>query len=75
MIRIGQVGEADLQGIKGDQECPRCGFAIHPLPFAIEVKNETGKQSPEQFNWQKNVWERRGGLYVIARSNDDVRMI
>ena len=76
MIRIGTKGEADLQGIKGGQECPRCDWPIHPFPFAIEVKNDTdGEQTPEQFSWQKNVWERRGGLYVIARSNDDVRMI
>jgi hypothetical protein len=70
-IKIGQNGEADVQGIIGNQKCPHCGTPVHPLPFAIEVKDETNTQDPDQVNWQKNVWERRGGLYILARSKED----
>ena len=70
-VKIGQNGEADVQGIIGNQHCPGCGMSIHPLPFAIEVKDETNSQDEDQINWQKNVWERRGGLYVLARSVKD----
>ena len=70
-VKIGQNGEADVQGIIGDQKCPNCNHPIHPMPFAIEVKDETNTQDPDQISWQINVWERRGGKYVLARSVDD----
>jgi hypothetical protein len=71
IVKIGQPGEADVQGIIGNQHCPKCGFPIHPLPYAVEVKDDKNTQDPEQINWQKNVWERRGGLYILARSASD----
>jgi hypothetical protein len=37
----------------------------------IEVKSPTGKQSPEQVSFQKDV-EARGHLYILARSMEDV---
>ncbi len=70
-IYIGKKGEADLQGIKGGQECPWCDRPIHPLPWACEVKDHDGKQTPEQIEWEKETWCRRGGLYVLARSVED----
>ena len=39
--------------------------------FAIEVKTDKGKQRLAQVAWQ-NAWEKRGGIYIIARSVDDV---
>lgn len=39
--------------------------------LAIEVKRATGRQSPEQAAFQK-AWEARGGLYILARSVEDV---
>jgi hypothetical protein len=39
--------------------------------FAIEVKTAKGKQRPAQIAWQ-NAWEKRGGIYIVARSVDDV---
>lgn len=39
--------------------------------FAIEVKTEKGKQRTAQVAWQK-AWEKRGGIYILARSLDDV---
>ena len=34
--------------------------------LGIEVKNEKGRQSPEQKRWQKLI-EENGGIYLIAR--------
>jgi hypothetical protein len=39
--------------------------------FAIEVKTEKGKQRLAQAAWQ-SAWELRGGLYILARSVEDV---
>ena len=39
--------------------------------FAIEVKTAKGQQREAQKNWQK-AWEKRGGIYVLARSVEDV---
>jgi hypothetical protein len=39
--------------------------------FAIEVKAQRGKQRQVQAAWQV-AWERRGGIYILARSLDDV---
>ena len=71
-IRIGTKGEADLQGVIGNQKCGFCGFPVHPKPIAIEVKDKDGKQSPDQILWQNETWERRGLLFILARSVDDV---
>jgi hypothetical protein len=39
--------------------------------FAIEVKAEKGRQRAAQVAWQ-NAWEKRGGIYILARSVEDV---
>ena len=60
-IRFGVPGQADLTGI---------------LPggrrLEIEVKSPTGRQTPDQQAFQ-TMLERFGGLYVLARSVNDVR--
>lgn len=38
--------------------------------LAAEIKTDTGRQSPEQRQFQQLV-ERRGGIYVVWRSVDD----
>lgn len=60
MVRFGTPGGPDIRGTW-------CGRAI-----AIEVKSAIGRQSREQKLWQAQ-FERAGGLYVLARSVDDVR--
>lgn len=56
-------------GIKGapDIVCVHKGKYI-----GIEVKSEKGKQSDEQKAFQKAL-EFAGGIYILARSLDDVR--
>ena len=39
--------------------------------FYLEVKTAKGQQREAQRNWQK-AWEKRGGIYVLARSVEDV---
>jgi len=61
VVRFGVPGQADLTGI---------------LPggvrLEVEVKSEDGRQSPEQKCYQAMI-ERLGGVYVLARSVEDVR--
>jgi len=60
VVRFGIPGQADLTGI---------------LPggvrLEIEVKGPTGRQSEDQRNFQRMIG-RFGGVYVLARSVDDV---
>lgn len=61
VVRFGVPGQADITGI---------------LPngrrLEIEVKAPGGRQSEDQVNFQRMI-ERFGGLYVLARSLEDVR--
>lgn len=60
VIQSAPPGTPDLLGV------------INPgTALAIEVKDAKGKQRPEQVAFQK-AWEARGGLYILARSVDDV---
>jgi hypothetical protein len=60
VVRFGVPGQADITGI---------------LPngrrLEIEVKAPDGRQSEDQRNFQRMI-ERFGGLYVLARSVEDV---
>lgn len=60
VVRFGVPGQADLTGI---------------LPggrrLEIEVKSDSGAQTPEQRAYQRLI-ERFDGVYVLARSVDDV---
>lgn len=60
MVRFGVPGQADLTGILPGG-----------LRLEIEVKTTTGEQTPEQRNYQRII-ERFGGVYVLARSVEDV---
>lgn len=40
-------------------------------PLALEVKSESDKQRPEQKEFQEE-WTRRGGIYLIVNSVDDL---
>ena len=60
IVRFGVPGQADLTGI-----LPR------GVRLEIEVKTNAGQQTPEQKNYQRII-ERFGGVYVLARSVDDV---
>lgn len=75
LVQFGVPGQADLTGILPvEVTCPRCMELIARLGvrLEIEVKSETGRQEEEQRNYQAII-ERFGGLYVLARSVEDVR--
>lgn len=61
VVRAGITGQADISGLLGPT-----GRRIE-----IECKSATGRQSEEQRRWQVMI-ESLGGLYVLARSTDDV---
>lgn len=59
-VRFGEKGQGDISGIfKG-------GVRVE-----IECKSSTGRQSEDQRNFQAMI-ERYGGVYVVARSIEDV---
>lgn len=61
VVRFGVPGQADITGI---------------LPggrrLEIEIKSSTGRQTADQVNFQRMI-ERFGGLYILARSIEDVQ--
>lgn len=59
-IRSAPDGTPDLLGVKMPGQA-----------FGIEVKTAKGQQREAQKNWQK-AWEKRGGIYILARSVEDV---
>ncbi len=59
LIRYGLIGSPDILA------CFRGQF------IGIEVKSAAGKQREAQINFQR-AFEKAGGLYVVARSVDDV---
>ncbi len=60
LVRFGTPGQADIMGI------------IAPAGRLLEVKTATGRQSDAQRRWGAMILK-FGGLYVLARSTDDVR--
>ena len=65
-------GIADILGIaERECDCEHLGCK-DPLPLAVECKAPKGRQSPAQREFQQ-AWEGAGGLYVLARSVDELR--
>ncbi len=60
VVRFGVPGQADLTGILPGG-----------IRLEIEVKTNVGQQTPEQKAYQRII-QRFGGVYVLARSVDDV---
>jgi len=61
-VKFGEKGSPDIF-------CVVCGKI-----YGCEVKRSNGKQSPEQVEWQKR-FEKAGGVYILARSIDDVSKV
>lgn len=60
-LQFNVPGMADISGLR----------LPHGQFIQIEAKSATGKQREEQRTWQRMV-ERFGGLYILARSVEDV---
>ena len=60
MIRYGDKGSPDL-----------IILGRHGEFIAVECKSDTGKLSPEQEDYRKRVLN-SGGIYIVARSVDDL---
>ena len=65
-VQFGIPGQPDVMGLAELSSIGWLGRAI-----GIEVKSPTGRQSPEQQRFQA-IFERFGGLYILARSVEDV---
>ena len=64
LVRFGLQGSADILGI----------MAPHGRLLAIEVKAGAGRQSEQQVRFQEMVTN-HGGLYILARSVEDVAAV
>ncbi len=62
LVRFGKKGQGDITGL--------CRGRF----FVVEVKTETGVQSPAQKLFQQHV-EHAGGIYIVARSLEDLKPI
>lgn len=75
VVRFATPGCADIIGLMEARRVKGFDGAIkyedHGRFLAIEVKSARGKQSLAQHSFQQAV-ERSGGLYILARSLDDV---
>ena len=63
VVRYGLVGSADLSGILSDGR-----------RLEIEVKSAKGRQRQQQKQFQRMI-ERFNGIYILARSVDDVARV
>ena len=63
LVRFGVPGQADLTGMLNNG-----------IRLEIEVKADDGVQSDEQIDYQ-NMIQKFGGVYILARSVDDVRKV
>jgi len=57
-VKFGLVGSGDIMG------------ASHRRPLAVEVKDEAGRQSEAQINFER-AWRKVGGIYILARSSEE----
>ena len=62
VVRFGIPGQADITGI------------YNGIRLEIECKSTTGKQTPPQAAFQRMI-ENHGGIYILARSVEDVRRV
>lgn len=62
IVRAGVKGQADISGI----------LAPHGRRVEIECKTQRGRQSDAQERWERMI-RYHGGIYVLARSVDDVK--
>lgn len=65
LVRFGARGQADITGVIRVRS-QALGAALF-----IECKSATGKQSPDQVLFQRNVTS-MGAIYILARSVQDV---
>lgn len=61
LVRFGVPGQADISGLRIPS-----GQRVE-----IECKSARGHQTQQQRNWQAMI-EKHGGLYILARSVEDV---
>jgi len=64
LVRFGVKGMADIH----------CIQLPHGRLIAIEVKTDRGRQSKDQKRYERMI-TKYGGLYVLARSVEDVRRV
>ena len=73
-IKIGLTGMSDIGAIVPKIVTPKMVGTTIGLAVQVEVKTATGRESEAQATWGRVV-RNKGGIYVLARSVDDIRII
>lgn len=71
IIKFGCPGSPDILGIQEVTITPEMVGMTFGRAFGIEVKTDRGVQSEQQKRFE-SAWRLRGGLYLLARSPQDV---
>lgn len=71
IIKVGTPGEADTVGVFSLTITPEMVGKTIGVAIAPEFKAAKGRQSDVQKLWQ-SAFEKRGGIYVVARSPEDI---
>ena len=74
VISVGTPGQADVMAVVPVVITPDMVGQVIGVALAVEVKTETGTQQKAQKLWE-HALKRRGGVYTIARSADQVGRI
>jgi hypothetical protein len=73
-IKMGLTGMSDIGAIVPRVVTPEMVGTTIGLAVQVEVKTATGRESEAQATWGQVV-RNKGGVYVLARSVDDIRII
>jgi hypothetical protein len=73
-VTFGLTGSGDLIGIRAVRITPEMVGTILGQGIAVDVKAPGDHQRPNQKNFEKR-WTELGGVYVLARSVDDVKKL
>lgn len=73
-VRIGLTGMSDIGAIVPKIVTPEMVGRTIGVVAQVEVKTATGRESEAQATWGRVV-RNKGGIYVLARSPEDVQHI
>lgn len=74
IVSVGTPGEPDISAVVACVITPDMVGRTVGIAVGIEVKTAVGRQREAQKLFQ-HAWEKRGGIYRIARSPDDARAV
>ena len=71
IVKCGIAGQGDIGLVVGCKITPDMVGRTIGVAVNAEYKTDTGRQSAQQKDWQ-TAFEKRGGVYRVVRSDDDL---